>query len=201
MGSCSNTARKGKAKAKVDFKSGVLCHSPNSVLSSSHFEAVCSSTKTGPQRQSWHGQNVWVINDTGEAGKAPVSSPGADGQLCRVLQVCSERSLANRVLGIRQLKSMHVRLLSSGWHPKENHFLGSPKLFTTQAWVRWRQSYQEYNYDRAGLAELRQTVIFLRMAEAQPTNPDDKKHLLQEKSNGARDVERASNGTARRDCC
>ena len=44
--------------------------------------------------------------------------------------------------------------------------------------ARWRQSYQGDNCDRAGLVELRQTVIRLRMAEAQPTNPDDKKHLL-----------------------
>ena len=47
-----------------------------------------------------------------------------------------------------------------------------------QAWVRWRQSYQGDNCDRAGLAEPTQAVIGLRMAEAQPTNPDDKKHML-----------------------
>ena len=34
------------------------------------------------------------------------------------------------------------------------------------------------NCDRAGLAELKQAVDRLRVAEAQPTNPDDKKHLL-----------------------
>ena len=68
--------------------------------------------------------------------------------------------------------------LSSGWHPKENRYLGSPKLFTKQAWARWQQSYQGDNCDRAGLAELRQAVIRLRTAEAQATNPDDKKHLL-----------------------
>ena len=39
-------ARKGKVKEKVHLNSGVSCHSPNPVLSSSHFEAVCSSTKT-----------------------------------------------------------------------------------------------------------------------------------------------------------
>ena len=39
-------ARKGKAKAKVDFNSVVLCSSPSSVFSSSHFGAVCSSTNT-----------------------------------------------------------------------------------------------------------------------------------------------------------
>ena len=71
-----------------------------------------------------------------------------------------------------------MRLLWSRWHPKENRFLETLKLFTIQAWRRWRQSYQGNNCDRAGLAELRQTVIRLRMAEAQPTNPDDKKHLL-----------------------
>ena len=63
-------------------------------------------------------------------------------------------------------------------HPKENRFLGPPKLFTQQAWMKWRQSYQGDYCDRAGLAELRLTVIRLCMAEAQPTNPDDKKHLL-----------------------
>ena len=71
-----------------------------------------------------------------------------------------------------------IRLLSSGWHPKENRYLGSPKLFTKQSWARWRQSYQGNNCDRTGLAELRQAVIRLRTADAQPTNPDDKKHLL-----------------------
>ena len=55
---------------------------------------------------------------------------------------------------------------------------GSPKLFTMQAWARWRRSYQGNHCDRAGLVELRQMVIRLCMAEAQPTNPDDKKHLL-----------------------
>ena len=34
-----------------------------------------------------------------------------------------------------------IRFLSNGWHPNENPFLGSPKLFTAQAWARWRQSY------------------------------------------------------------
>ena len=48
-----------------------------------------------------------------------------------------------------------IRFLTSGWHPKESRFLGSPKLCTTQAWARWRQSYQGYNCDRAGLTELK----------------------------------------------
>ena len=67
-----------------------------------------------------------------------------------------------------------IRLLSSFWHPKENRYLGSPKLCTKQAWTRWQQSYQGDNCDRAGSFELRQAVIRLRRAEAQPTNPDDK---------------------------
>ena len=49
-----------------------------------------------------------------------------------------------------------IRLLSSRCHPKENCFLGLPKLFTAQAWARWRQNLQ-------GI------LIRLRMAEAQPT--------------------------------
>ena len=55
------------------------------------------------------------------------------------------------------------------------------RLFTKQAWARWRQSYQGDNCDRAGLAELRQAVIRLRTADAQPTNPDDKKHAPQDR--------------------
>ena len=89
-----------------------------------------------------------------------------------------------------------IRLLSSGWHPKENRFLGSPKLFTAPACARWRQSCWGDNCDRAGLAELRQTVMRLRMAEAQPTNPDDKKHLLL-RSGEVKWCWRC----ARRDCC
>ena len=73
---------------------------------------------------------------------------------------------------------MHHALAVERLAPKENRFLGSPKLFTTQAWAMWRQSHQGDNCDRAGLAELRQTVVPLRMAETQPTNPDDKKHQL-----------------------
>ena len=55
-----------------------------------------------------------------------------------------------------------IRLPSSAWHPKENRFLGSPKLFAMQAWDRWRQSHQGNDCDHSGLAELRQTVTRLR---------------------------------------
>ena len=96
-----------------------------------------------------------------------------------------------------------IRLLSSGWHPKDTRFLGSPKLFTAQAWARWRQSYQGDNCDRAGLAELRQTVI--RSAWQRPSRqiPMTRNTCSsrREKSSGAGSVGRASNGTARQDCC
>ena len=48
---------------------------------------------------------------------------------------------------VEQLRSQEyarsIPLLSSGWHPKDNRFHGSPKLFTLQAWARWRPSVQE----------------------------------------------------------
>ena len=100
-------------------------------------------------------------------------------------------------------KATSIRLLSSGWHPKENRFLTSPKLFTEQAWMKCRQSYQGENCDTPGLTELKQAVDRLPMAEAQPTDPAGKKHLLleQAKSSGAGVVVRALRETLRRECC
>ena len=71
-----------------------------------------------------------------------------------------------------------IRLLSSGWHPKENRFLGSPKLFTMQTWSRWRLDHQGVHLAKAGRSELRQAVDRLREARAQPSMPDERKHLL-----------------------
>ena len=75
-----------------------------------------------------------------------------------------------------------IRLLSSGWHPKENRCLGSPKLFSRskngQGGGRATKGTTATGLGWAGMAELRQAAIRLRTAEAQPTNPDDKKHLL-----------------------
>ena len=92
-----------------------------------------------------------------------MSPLGSDWQLCVVLQVWSESSQGSRKkLGEpcvghprTQEYARSIRLLSSGWHQKENRFLGSPTLFTMRALARWRQSYQGDNCDRAGLAELR----------------------------------------------
>ena len=64
------------------------------------------------------------------------------------------------------------------WSCFLKHLLRLEKTISVFEMQRWRQSYQAKNCDRAGLAELRQAVIRLRMAEAQPTNPDDRKHLL-----------------------
>ena len=46
----------------------------------------------------------------------------SDGQVRAMLQVRSKGGL--------QEKARSFRMLSSGWHPQENSFLGSPKLFT-----------------------------------------------------------------------
>ena len=131
----------------------------------------------GLQNQNWHAQNV--------LGILRQHWGSTQGQLCVVLQVWSETAKFTKKLGEpcvghsrSQEYARSIRLLSSGWHPKESRYLGSPKLFTKQAWVRWQQSYQGDNCDRAGSSELRQAVIRLRTADAQPTNPDDKKHLL-----------------------
>ena len=95
-------------------------------------------------------------------------------------QPSSRRSLATRVSGIRGLKSVHEAFAChrAAGIPRKIAFLDHPSCLQAQAWARWWQSYQGDNCDRAGLAELRQTVIRLRMAEAQPTEPNDKKHLL-----------------------
>ena len=118
-------------------------------------------------RSVWQTRIWWGCE--GEAGT---------DRLCGTPQVRTESSQVREEIcrTIRELKSMHEAFAC--FRPKENRFLGSPKLFTAQAWAMWRQSYQVDNCDRAGLAELGQTVMRLRMAEAQPTNPDDKKHLL-----------------------
>ena len=125
-------------------------------------------------------------NDAGGACKAPVSSPGSDGQLRMVLQGWSESSQVRReawraVCGATEVSTIHTkhtlaveRLASQ----KENRFLGSPKIITEQAWMKWRQSCQRYNCDRVGLAELKQAVDRLRSAEAQRADPVEKKHRL-----------------------
>ena len=48
-------------------------------------------------------------------------------EACRVVRGATE---------VSQAYARSIRLLWSSWHPKENRFLGSPKLFTAQAWAR-----------------------------------------------------------------
>ena len=90
------------------------------------------------------------IGHPATALETTMSPLGADWQLCVVLQVWSReaakfaKKLGEPCVGHprSQEYARSIRLLSSGWHPKENRYLGSPKLFTKQAWARWRQSYQ-----------------------------------------------------------
>ena len=130
---------------------------------------LTSTHLVGRRLRNWHGRNVWDIRC--EEAWRTVYWASEDSR------VCTKHSL----------------------HPKENRFLGSPNLFTTQAWARWRQSFQRDNCDRAGLAELRKAVMRLRMAETQPTSPRNIYSCGQEKSNGAGDVEHALNVTAPRE--
>ena len=92
--------------------------------------------------------------------------------------------------------------LSNGWHPKENRFLGSPKLFTTQTWSKWRLAHQGAHLAKAGRSELRQAIVRLREARARPCMPDESKHLLLAtgQSSGAGSVERVSRRTVRQGC-
>ena len=48
MGSCSGTGRRGKKKEKVKFSTKVLSGTPNSVFSSSLFEALRNRTSSLP---------------------------------------------------------------------------------------------------------------------------------------------------------
>ena len=106
-------------------------------------------------------------------------SPGTHGQLRVVLQVRSESSQVRKEAWRTVCRTSEVSRVCTkhSLAIERDRFLGSPKLFTAQAWARW-QSHQVDNCDRAGLAELRPTVIRLRIAEAQQMNPDDKKHQL-----------------------
>ena len=107
-----------------------------------------------------------------------MSPTGSDWQLCVLLQVWSESRQVREETWRTVCWASEVSRVRVVGTPRRIAFLDRPKLFTMQAWARWRQSYQGDNCDRARLAELRHAVIRLRMAEAQPTNPDDKKHLL-----------------------
>ena len=85
----------------------------------------CSEGTTGSDRM-----REPPCNDTGGAGKAPVSPPGSDGQLRLALQMereqpSSQRSLASRVWSIRMCQEYprSIRMLSSGWHPRKTVLL------------------------------------------------------------------------------
>ena len=114
-----------------------------------------------------------------------MSPLGTDWQLCVVLQVWSESSQvreetwrtvcwASEVSRVRTKHPFAVEWLALqgellSWIAETVHDASMCKVAA---------KLQGDNCDRAGLAELRQAVIRLRTAEAQPTNPDDKKHLL-----------------------
>ena len=140
-----------------------------------HGTAKAASTLVmGPRRQSWLGQNVWSIRQRhweSMPGHSVTSwlrraaSCGAAG--VEQEQPSSRRSLANRVSAIRKLKNMHEAsaCYRAAGTSEKIASLDHQSLFTAQTWARWRHSNQG-------------TVIRLRTAQAQPTDPNDKKHLL-----------------------
>ena len=78
--------------------------------------------------------------------------------------------------GLKNIRKAYACFLTAGIPRK-------PLSWATEAvhaWMRWRQSYQGNNCDRAGLAEPKLAVGQLRSAEAQPADPVDKKRLLLE---------------------
>ena len=115
---------------------------------------VTNAHLTGLRRRSWYGQ--YVLASCDGIGRA--------------------RSLADRVLGFRELKSMHE---ASACH----RAAGTPRRI---AFLDRRNcSLRMYGQGGGKVTKGRtvtglgwQEVIRLRMAEAQPTHPDDKKHLL-----------------------
>ena len=132
----------------------------------------------GQQNQNWHAQNVLGIprQHWDSTQDHNVTSWHRLAATCGAADVereqpSSRRNLANRVLDIRGLRSTHE---ASGCC----RVVGIPKRIDILDHRDCSRSYQGDNCDRAGLAELRQAVIRLRTADAQPTNPDDKKHLL-----------------------
>ena len=100
--------------------------------------------KTGAHRMYWAS-----CDSTGTARKTTKSPPGSDWQLRVVLQMQSESSQvreetwrtvcwASEVSGVR---TKHPPAVERVAHQGKIEFLGSPKLYTAQAWMKWRQSY------------------------------------------------------------
>ena len=95
-------------------------------------------------------------------------------------QPSSQRNLANRVSGIQGLMSVHepfacCRVVGI---PRRIASLDHRSCSRCKRGPGGGKDAKGDNCDRAGLAEPRQAVTRLRTADAQPTNPDDKKHLL-----------------------
>ena len=117
-------------------------------------------------------------DDPGRAGDAPVSPACSNGQLWVVLQVRSEGGKVHKEA------RRAVRATTEVSRACEEHALAIERLAyegKPLPWIaeavrctgmgKWRQSYQRDNCDKFGLARL-------RVAEAQPADPSDKKHLI-----------------------
>ena len=102
-----------------------------------------------------------------------MSLPGSDWQLCVVWQVWSKSSQVREEAWrtvCRASENSRVcteHSLTFEWSASQGESLSwIAELFTMRTWVRWRQSFQGDNSDRAELVELRQTATRLRMAQA-----------------------------------
>ena len=133
------------------------------------------------RRQNWHARTAWSVTGIPQRRYSSVVSwlrRAASCGAADVEQSSQVRKEAWRAVCVATAVSRVYACCRVAGIPRRTSLHGSPKLFTEQAWMKWRQSHQGDNCDWAGLAELRQAVDRLRMAEAQPTNPADKKHLL-----------------------
>ena len=144
------------------------------------------------RRQSWLALNAWghPANTLGEQARHQCRHLTWTGRFvwccrCGAIAAKFEEKLGEPRVGATEVSRVcaecarSMRLLSRGWYPKENRFLGSSKLFTAQAWARWRQSYQgeQLGESWAGPSSSK-AVDRLRAAEAQPADPVDKKREI-----------------------
>ena len=116
----------------------------------------------------------------GTARMTTMSPPGTDWQLCVVLQVWCESSQVRKetwrtvcwASEISRVRTKHP--FAVGWLASQRESIS----WITKTVHEASMGEVAAKLHRAGSSELKQAVIRLRTADAQPTNPDDKKHLL-----------------------
>ena len=141
---------------------------------------VTNAHLVGLRSRNWCGQNVLGIlrrhwESTRGHSVTSLAQTGSFVWCCR----CGARSakfakkLGEPCVGHPRSEeyARSIRLLSSGWHPKENRFLDHRSCLRCKHGPGGDNATKETTAIGLGLAELSQAVIRLRVAEAQPTNP------------------------------